>query len=333
MFVNLLAFLTLFGLIAFFGWLTRRAWTLSLPLLKWPVTILTGLATALILTVAGIGLVGFVKTIFQASNPVKDVTIKGTPEQIARGQSLAGFCAVCHASQEESKLLDGNDRNLLDIPNGPVAGEVYAPNLTRGGEIKDWTDGEVIRAIREGVHRNTRPLLLMPSEYFIHLSDEDVIALVAYLRSQPSITNTPRVDTPSNHLNLIGYLITGSGLYHTAVQKPITQPVVGPPPSITPEYGNYLTAYIGCRDCHGKDFAGGVRGGLHPNGPNLTVIVPNWTGDQFISTIRTGVTPRGHTLKAEIMPWKEISSALSDYDLKAIYAYLDSLTPVTAKTK
>ena len=68
---------------------------------------------------------------------------------------------------------------------GPPVGTLYGANLTPAGEIKDWSDGEIIRAIREGVHKTGRSLIIMPSEVFRHLSDVDVQAIVAYfVRSQ-----------------------------------------------------------------------------------------------------------------------------------------------------
>jgi len=331
MFANLISFLSLFGLIVVFGWSTRQAWILRLLPLKWLFSVLSGLVTLLFMAITAIGLVGFSKTVIHPNNPVHVVSVAADQTQIARGKSLAGYCAVCHADQEGSVLLNGKNKNLLSIPDGPVAGEMYAPNLTPAGEISTWTDGELIRAIREGVHKNGRPLLIMPSEYFKHLSDEDAMAIVAYLRSQTAATNSSQVDSPSNHLNLIGYLIIGSGLFHTSVQDPIILPIAGPQPGITAEYGDYLIYYIGCRDCHGMDFSGGVTGGLYPKGPNLTAIVPHWTDDQFMETIRTGIDPGGHTLNSAIMPWKEISSAMSDDDLKAIYTYLHSLPLTVAK--
>jgi len=75
-------------------------------------------------------------------------------------------------------------------------GMLYAPNLTPSGNIKDWTGGEVVRAIREGVHKDGRSLLIVPSGDFKNMSEEDVKALVAYLRSQPA-TGGP---TPNNSI-------------------------------------------------------------------------------------------------------------------------------------
>jgi mono/diheme cytochrome c family protein len=88
-----------------------------------------------------------------------------------------------------------------------------------------------------------------------------------------------------------------------------------------------------CRTCHGEHLAGRVsKGPGPPAGPNLTMIVPSWTAEQFAQTIRTGIDPNKHTLTAE-MPWKPISKFANDDDLAAIYAYLHGLSPLPGPDK
>src|SRR5262249_38807907 len=97
-------------------------------------------------------------------------------------------------------------------------------------------DGEVIRAIREGVHKSGRPLVIMPSEVFHNLSDTDVQAIVAYLRSQPAVQPV----TPATKLNVVAALLIGSGLFHTSAQMPITQPIIPPTGGPSADSGKYL---------------------------------------------------------------------------------------------
>src|SRR5207249_10522141 len=117
--------------------------------------------------------------------PAANLTTQATPDQLTAAQRHAAGCAGCHSSTG-SLPLDGGNANLL---GGPI-GTLYGPNLTQASRIKDWTDGEVVRAIREGVDRDGHPLLIMPSEAFHHLSDSDAQVLVAYLRSQPAANHT-----------------------------------------------------------------------------------------------------------------------------------------------
>lgn len=133
-------------------------------------------------------------------------------------------------------------------------GTLYAPNLTPGGDITDWTDGEVIRAIHEGVHKNGRSLLVMPAEQYGNLSDDDVQALVAYLRSQPGSGGV----SPDAHLNLLGALATGLFGFQT-FQQPVGSVAALQPG--TPEYGKYMVDVIGCASCHGDRLQGRVDNG------------------------------------------------------------------------
>jgi mono/diheme cytochrome c family protein len=212
---------------------------------------------------------------------------------------------------------------------GPPFGTLWAPNLTRAGEIEHWTDGEIIRAIREGVHQTGRALVIMPSEVFRHLSDVDVEAIVAYLRSQPAV----EPNTPPTRLNVLAALLLGAGIASTSAQPPITQPIVAPAEAISVEHGEYLISTLGCQLCHGENLTGGKVGGPGPPaGPNLTVLLTKWDVEDFIRTLRTGVDPYKHTLTAR-MPWKAISAFASDTDLQAMYLYLHGLTPMNGPAR
>jgi hypothetical protein len=102
------------------------------------------------------------------------------------------------------------------------------------------------------------------------------------------------------------------------------------------EYGEYMVDTNDCRLCHGQ----AMNGGPFPD-PTKTKISPNltqggelafWTEEQFINTIRTGVTPSGHELDTEFMPWKEYRF-MSDDELKAIWMYLQSLPKLPQYTE
>ncbi len=208
-----------------------------------------------------------------------------------------------------------------------MVGDLYAPNLTPGGPLKNWSDGEIVRAIREGVDKDGHPLIIMPSDVLHNLSDEDVAAVVAVLRSQPAVDHP----TPPRNLSLLATVLIGAGLFPTSAQPPITAAIVAPPAGVDPAYGQYLVNTSGCRSCHVDDLAGrgpGGPGGGPPAGPNLTTKVPTWTEDQFLQTIRTGTDPTGYQLNPDLMPWKDISAAYTDDQLRAMYAYPKTLTPI-----
>lgn len=326
--------LILIMLVAVFGFLTTRAWKLKKALLKWTGVFISGLLTLVPVALFVLALIGFSKLNARYDNPVAVIQVAGTAAQIARGEQLANTCTSCHSPGNELPLSGSNFATKFDFP--PM-GTLYAPNLTPSGNIKDWTDGEVIRAIREGVHKDGRSLLIMPSGGFQNMSDEDVQALVAYLRSQPA-TGGP---TPNNQFNLLGAIFMNLSDFRTA-QKPVgnvTAPLAG-----TPEYGRYMVDIIGCRDCHGDQLQGRLDTGQPgpPAGPNLTLILPQWTEEQFMNFFNTGTLPGGGqvpilTLKSGFseprMPWTMVRAATTDDELKAMYAYLHSLPVVESPTK
>jgi mono/diheme cytochrome c family protein len=249
---------------------------------------------------------------------VSNVQVAGTPDQIARGEKLAYICAGCH-STTAAPPLDGGTASFA----GPL-GSLYPPNLTPGGPLANWSDGEIIRAVREGVDKDGRPLFVMPSEYFHVMSDDDVQSLVAYVRSEKDVQR----EVPPKALNPLGMVLVGIGVFPSSVQKPITQPLYSPPMSAAVDHGKYLVEISGCHSCHGADLAGGTPGGFTPVGPNLTAIVNKWNEADFIKTIRTGVDPSGHAIAPDQMPWKNFSAAYDDSELGTIYAYLHSLPPI-----
>ncbi len=333
MIANLLGVLILIALVLLFGWLTWRAWGSKHRIAKWPALVLSGLVTLLLLVITVVAGIGVAKTSVPVNYPVANLKVAGTPDQIARGQRFASFCAGCHSSSGKPPLDGGND-NFGGPPGGPPLATIYAPNLTPAGEIASWTDGEIQRALREGVHKSGRPLLVMPSDVFHNLSDADAQAIIAYLRSQPAVPHNATADTPSNGVTLLGSLLVGAGVFQTSVQPPITAPVPMPQAGATKEYGQYLVSVLGCHACHGENLAGGKASDFGPPaGPNLTVLVPKWSEADFIKTIRTGVDPTGHALDRDQMPWKDISAFATDDDLRGIYLYLHGLAPITVSGK
>ena len=317
-----------------FGFLTTRAWKLKNAFLKWAGVFSAGLLTLIPAVLLGLALIGFSKLNARHDNPVANIQVTGNPAQIARGEKLAYICASCHSPGNGLPLSGSNFAAKFGFP--PV-GTLYAPNLTPAGNIKDWTDGEVIRAIREGVHKNGRSLLIMPAGSYRNMSDDDVQALVAYLRSQPA-TGSP---TPNNQFNLLGAIFMNLSDFRTA-QQPVASVTMAQ--AGTPEYGKYMVDIIGCSDCHGAQLQGRVDNGQPgpPAGPNLTLIVPQWSEEQFMTFFNTGTLPGGAqvpivTLASGFseprMPWPAVRAITTDAELKAMYAYLHSLRAVASPVR
>lgn len=317
--------LALVALTLLFGWLTSRAWRAKHAAIKWGGAVPSGLLTLIFTVAVVLALIGFYRlSAPQRRTTVADVKVAGTPEQVARGEKFAAICAGCHSADDKPPLAG---RSFME-GGGPPIGVLYAPNLTPAGELQAWSDDDIIRAIREGVHKNGRALVIMPSEIFRNLSDADVQSIVAYLRSQPA--TEPK--TLPTKLNVLAALFVGAGVFPTAAQAPIMRPIGAPTAGTTPEYGQYLVSVLTCRMCHGENLTGGKAGLGPPPGPNLAVIVPTWSESGFITTLRTGVDPAGHTLSTG-MPWKSFSAFASDEDLKALYAYIHGLPPIAPRSR
>lgn len=294
-------------LLIVFGALTMRALRARRLWVKIIGGVPAGLLTLAVGAVATMSLIGFARINTKQNNPVREVTVVSNAATLAHGEKFARACAGCH-SQNGQLPLAGNPKFFGDAPFGTFG----APNLTQA-QLKDWSDGEIIRAIREGVGRDGRSLLIMPSSSLHHLSDDDVHAIVAYLRSQPA--DTPAI--PTNSLNVLGAMMFGALNNVQSVQPPIEGVVTAPPAGPTAEYGIYLTKSIGCADCHGENLTGGVSPDTGEHTPNLVNVSKAWSESQFIQTMRTGVTPEGHTM-SEGMPWKDYEK-FSDDDLRALY--------------
>lgn len=323
LFGNLVALIVLLALVIGFLYLAKRAWGSKNSILKWVGIVVSALLAALLGLILVVGAIGFFQFYTPRPNPVHELKVEMSPERVERGAKLANFCAGCHSTTGKPPL-DGSAVDFGNQPGAPPLGNLTPPNLTPYGPLKDWSDGEIVRAIREGVHKDGRTLMIMPAESFHYASDQDVQSLVAYLRSQAPVQH----DTPEVQPNLVALLILGSGGYPPSVQPPITRPIIAPPKGETPEYGEYLVNISDCRICHGADLAGTSTRAFTPKGPNLTAIVPNWTREQFIQTIRTGVDPTGHKLDPALMIWRELSATYDDEELGAMYQYLHSLPPI-----
>lgn len=115
---------------------------------------------------------------------------------VERGKYLAtlGGCGDCHTpggligSPDPKRLLGGSDVGFGD----PAAGVWIGPNLTPDKEtgLGDWTDDQIVAAITQGVRPDGRKLSpIMPWPSFSHLTADDARAIVAYLKSLPSVKN------------------------------------------------------------------------------------------------------------------------------------------------
>jgi mono/diheme cytochrome c family protein len=295
-------------------WSGFRAWRSKNRFLKWSAAGLAALLSTLATVISVLLVVGLFK-LHARTAPAVVLKISGTPELIQRGEEISnGFCSACHS---KTGTLTGG-KNLGDDFPVPV-GAFVSSNLTPAGPLSRWSDGKIFRAIRNGVDRDGRWLIVMSYTNAGKLSDDDTRAVIAYLRNLPA--GGQQTPNPPDHLNLLGVLMLGAGMLPTG--KPVSTSVVtAPARAPTSLYGAYILSYQDCRECHGKDLTGGVPGQLGPLGPDLN-LVKEWSFGEFLTTMRTGVDPTGHKL-SEQMPWRPIGR-MGDVELQAIYQYLNQL--------
>ncbi len=220
----------------------------------------------------------------------------------------------------------------------------YASNVTPDVEtgIGGWSDGELVRALREGVDREGHTILpVMPYQFAHGMSDEDALALVAYMRSLPPL----RRRVPANQPTFVYRALVTFGILKP--ESAITAPVVAPVKGVNAGYGEYLAwRTSGCAECHmprnmntGElDFSRRLAGALAPipeeginaSASNLTpdgaTGIGAWTEEQFIIAMRKGERPDGKVM-LPFMPWPSYSQWDED-DLKAVWRYLRTLPAV-----
>jgi mono/diheme cytochrome c family protein len=310
----ILGLVILFLIAAMLAWSSVRAWRSKNRLLKWGGAGSASLL-ALVVSVVIVLIGGGVLKLNMRTAPVPAVKVEGTPGQIQRGRAIAdSFCGACHS--KTGTLTGGEDIG----EHFPIRiGSLVAANLTPAGQLRNWSDGQIFRAIRNGIDANGHWLVVMSYTNAGKLSDEDTEALIAYIRSQPAAGET--TPDPPDRLNPLGLMMLGAGMLPTG--KPVFSGTIkAPPHGPTAQYGEYILSFQDCRECHGADLRGGVQGQLPPVGPGLG-LVKNWKLEDFISTLRTGIDPTGHELGKQ-MPWRPIGK-MSDEELTAVYEYLTQL--------
>lgn len=258
---------------------------------------------------------------------------------IARGEFIVrnvAVCGQCHAADPKVDVdgpLSGG-REFTDWRIGTARAANLTPDAATG--LGRWSKAEIVRALRNGERKDGRLLApVMPYEWFHEMSDGDALAVAHYLQSLPPVSNAIR--QKPNLMFKLGKLV------FLRPKAPIA--MSAPPRGPTAEYGGYLAQHVGlCADCHtprsgirstpnrSRLFAGSANPpkGFPANPRNLTpdraTGIGEWSEEDFIRTLRTGVSRAGFSLNP-FMPWRQIGR-MPDDDLRAIYRYLRTLPPI-----
>lgn len=251
---------------------------------------------------------------------VRGVELRADAAAIERGRYLYASrgCIDCHGRDGGGHVFLNDGRGLRIIgPNiSPGPGNVVA-----GYSAQDWE-----RAIRHGLAPNGRPLIVMPSEDYNRLSDEDLAALVAFVRHMPpAVGGQAVVELPLPVRALYGFGLMKDAAAKIDHSRP---PTPAPAPAPTPAYGAYVANM--CLSCHGPELRGGkIPGGppdwpaaadLHPGPGQAMARYPD--AESFMRMFRSGRRPDGSAI--QVMPFPSLKE-MDDTDLRALHAYLQSL--------
>lgn len=302
--------------------------------------------------VAGIGVVGIIGVVAWISmswpptfeeTPTPDIEATDDPEVIAEGEYLfhtVAHCTACHAPKETVFEMEAGER--IDPVGGgswsfgPM-GTLRSSNITSHPQtgIGDWTDAELARAIRHAVGPDDRPSMMM--SFAGPMSDEDLVALISYMRTIEPVDNP----TEPHDISLFGKAMFQGPLAFFASPRPpqMTAPDHAPRGKVSKDRGRYLSEGPGmCAYCHSEldsetgrideiPYAGGSPQ-PDPTDPDMEIVAPNitpggviegWSKEAFISRMRGE-----RAVEGSIMPWENYRG-MTDDDLESIYVYLQSV--------
>lgn len=271
---------------------------------------------------------------------------------VERGKYLAWHvmgCIDCHSKRDFSKfsgpIVPGTE-GMGGERFGPevgLPGNIYARNITPAA-IGDWSDDELIKAITRGISKNGDTLFpIMPYMAYSKMDQEDLTDLVKYIRTLRPVENK----IPARQLFIPISAAVPPQLPNNDISKNHK-----PEPGDKVKYGEYLFNQASCSDCHTPiqrgafDFTRFAGGGNVFKHENFTVNIPNitpdtsgiglWTEKMFLQKFKANSTEdyvnRDPGKFNTYMPWS-LFGKMKDDDLKAVYAYLRTVKPVSGRVE
>jgi mono/diheme cytochrome c family protein len=217
--------------------------------------------------------------------------------RVAHGKRIADVlgCTGCHGAELQGKRFF----------------ELYVSNLTR--DMPGYSDAQFRKLMLEGVHPTGRDVWGMPSEIFQHLSDPDMGALIAFLRSLPPAgePTQPHLPFEAETKKMIAASILKPADQWVNETRSTTPVDLGPAHSL----GRYM-AMVTCAECHGAVLAGSGMGA-----PDL-IVAGAYSREEFETLMTKGVAPGQRELKLMAAVSRERFSQMTRPERDALHAYL-----------
>ena len=285
------------------------------------------------------------------TGPPEDIKLEVSPEMLERGEYLANhvaLCTDCHSERDFSyfagpikKETFGQGGEVFNEEMG-FPGTYISPNITsHENGIGDWTDGEVFRAITEGVTKEGDALFpIMPYPHYGKMDKNDLLAILAYIRT---LAPKEEIQAESSSNFPVNFLINTMPIDADFSERPSLSDTVA--------YGAYMFKFGGCVECHtpmekgvmidSLYLAGGMAipmptGGIVRSAnitPDVETGIGSWDQEQFVQRFKQYVDSGYVNPKVKegtfntFMPWLQYAH-MKEYDLAAIYQYLRTVEPV-----
>lgn len=285
----------------------------------------------------------FVPAPTYGAQAIPEITVEVTPARVAEGARIASMlCNDCHLGND-GRL---NGKFMNDVP--PAFGEFYSANITQHPEygIGQWTDAELYYFLRTGLRKDGTFAAIMPQ--FPKVSDEELFSIIAFLRSDEKKVQASDQISQTSKPAFLGSLLMKFVLKPSAYPD---KPIALPDTLDQVAWGRYLANDLySCYDCHSasfttndrlrpensKGFYGGGNELLNMDGkpiysanltPDKESGIGRYSEQDFIQALKYGQRPDGAPVQYPMRP----HTAMTDSEVKAIFAYLRSIPPISNK--
>ncbi len=298
-----------------------------------------GIAALICITLMFLNIKGVPSYEVNIPENIKNMKVEISPQRVARGEKIALLlCNNCHGNNE-NRLVG---KFIADLP--AEFGKAYSLNITQDKEdgIGNWSDAELIYFLKTGIKPNGKYSPIMPK--FPKMADEDIKSVIAYLHSDKFPVQATKGKNTEQEPSLLLKVLTNT------VMKPVevvTTPINIPDSTNILAFGQYIADdLVACYACHSKDFSKqdplnpekslGYYGGgnLMPDLEGKIVPTSNLTFDetgiakytetQFVDAVKLCKRPSGGILRYPMIP----HGTLTDYEVKAIFAYLKTIPKI-----